>query len=283
MSSSTAEKHFPTRAGRLSKQVGAERSIFAATLTNAEELAAALGQSRKDWWRELQIAYLNKDLFAHQGQALGNTWLQHNSRHLKDSGRIKVLHLKTNICPTDALLHHYYTDASTRLYRRCHQALETPFHILQECTYIKLPRMEHNNFICKQVCRLVGKYNQKATIQNEQHIMSPEDIHLKPDIIISDGDSTIIADIAVPWDDRPQSLQRMCDFKSIKYDCQQPLYPDKVVTVVGLAFGARSMLCTGTIRGGTSLRTPSGHVKRAWLASHALVGSLICLNRFMKV
>ncbi|EEC04502.1 hypothetical protein IscW_ISCW002718 [Ixodes scapularis] len=48
-------------------------------------------RSREDWWKELQAAYLNKDPFAHQAQALGNTWLQHDSRNLKDSYCIKAL------------------------------------------------------------------------------------------------------------------------------------------------------------------------------------------------
>ncbi|CAN8002635.1 unnamed protein product [Ixodes pacificus] len=140
--------------------------------------------------------------------------------------------------------------------------------------------MERHNFICMQVCRLVRKYNQEAIILPRQLITSPEGIRLKPDIVNSDGDRVITADVAVSWDDRPQSLQRMCDFKSAKYDCLRPLYPDKVVTAVGLAFGARSRLCTGTVRGGTSLGIPKWDM--AWLASRALVGSFICLNRFMK-
>ncbi|CAN8017165.1 unnamed protein product, partial [Ixodes persulcatus] len=48
-------------------------------------------RSRKDWWKELQAAYLNKDPFAHQGQTLGNTWLQHDSRLLEDGYRMKAL------------------------------------------------------------------------------------------------------------------------------------------------------------------------------------------------
>ncbi|CAN7981659.1 unnamed protein product, partial [Ixodes pacificus] len=247
-------------------------------LTDAKELTAALGQCRKDWWRDTQAAYQNKGRFAHQDHALGNTWLQHDSRHLKDGDRIKALRLRSNAYSTNALLHHHNPDPSARLCRRCHHSLKTPFHILQECASIRLPRMECHNFICKQVMRRVSKYNHEAIIHTEQLITKPEGIRLKPDIIISDGDRVITADVAVSWDDRPQSLQRMCDFKSAKYDCQRPLYPDKVVTAVGLAFGARSMLCTGTIRGGASLGIPKWDV--AWLASRALVGSLICLNRF---
>ncbi|CAN8002661.1 unnamed protein product, partial [Ixodes pacificus] len=48
-------------------------------------------QLQEDWWRETQAAYQNKDLFAYQDQALGNTWLQHDSRHLKDGDRIQAL------------------------------------------------------------------------------------------------------------------------------------------------------------------------------------------------
>ncbi|CAN8002847.1 unnamed protein product [Ixodes pacificus] len=166
---------------------------------------------------------MNKALFAHQDQALGNTWL-HDSKQLKDANRIKALHLRKNIYPTNALLHHHSTDASARLCRRCHQALETMFHILHKCTSIKLPRMERHNFIRRQVYRLVGNFNKgKTRLTTEQLITSPEGIRLKPDSIISDGDTVVIADVAVSWDDRPRSLQRMCEFKSAKYDCLRPL------------------------------------------------------------
>lgn len=158
--------------------------------------------------------------------------------------------------------------------------METPFHILQECSFIKLPRMERHNFICKQVCRLVAKYRPAATIQTEHVYQSPTGDRLKPDIIVLEGNTMTIADVAVSWDDRPASLTRMCNFKSAKYDCQRPMFPDKVVTAVGLAFGARSMLCNETVRGGGLLGLPRWDI--AWLSSRALVGSLICLNRFMR-
>ncbi|XP_040072350.1 uncharacterized protein LOC120844572 [Ixodes scapularis] len=148
----------------------------------------------------------NKDLFAHHGQALGNTWLQPDSHHLKDGDRIKALRVRTNTYPTNAMLH-------------------------------------HNN---EAVCRLVAKYRPAATILTEHVYQSPTGDRLKPDIIVHEGNTVTIADVAVSWDDLPASLTRMCNFKSAKYDCLRPMFPDKVVTAVGLAFGARSMLCTET-------------------------------------
>ncbi|KAG0427276.1 hypothetical protein HPB47_025669 [Ixodes persulcatus] len=223
-------------------------------LTEAEELTTALRQSRTSWWNEHRAQYANNDLFARHGQALGNTWLQPDSHHLKDGDRIKALRVRTNTYPTNAMLHH--NNEAARLCRRCHQSLETPFHILQECSFIKLPRMERHNFICKQVCRLVAKYRPAATIQTEHVYQSPTGDRLKPDIIVLEGNTMTIADVAVSWDDRPASLTRMCNFKSAKYDCQRPMFPDKVVTAVGLAFGARSMLCNETVRGGGLLGLP---------------------------
>ncbi|CAN7945805.1 unnamed protein product, partial [Ixodes hexagonus] len=252
-----------------------------ADLTNADELTSALRQSRSDWWREHRSLYANRDLFAHHGEALGNTWLQPDTHHLKDGDRIKALRLRTNIYPTNAMLHRHDTDASARLCRRCHQALETPYHILQECPSVKLPRMERHNFLCKQVCRLVAKYKPEATVTMERVYTEPGGARLKPDIVVTEGDVVTVADVAVAWDDRPESLKRMCEFKGAKYDCLRPLFPDKVVQVVGLAFGARSMLCPDTVKGGACLGIPKWDM--AWLSSRALVGSLICLNRFMKV
>ncbi|CAN7990553.1 unnamed protein product, partial [Ixodes hexagonus] len=48
-------------------------------------------RSRSDWWREHPSLYANRDLFAHHGEALGNTWLQPDTYHLKDGDRIKAL------------------------------------------------------------------------------------------------------------------------------------------------------------------------------------------------
>ncbi|KAG0445584.1 hypothetical protein HPB47_013632 [Ixodes persulcatus] len=229
-----------------------------ADFTDAEELSAALRHSRTIWWGEHRAVYANKDLFSHHGQPLSNTWLQPDTHHLKDGDRIKALRLRTNILPTNALLQRHNTDASSRLCRRCRHALETPFHILQECPSIKLPRMERHNFLCKQ----------------------RGGDRLKPDIVVTIDDTVVIADVAVAWNDRPASLSRMCAFKSAKYDCLRPLFPGKVTTAVGLAFGARSMLCKETLSGGASLGIPKWDM--AWLSSRALVGSLICFNRFMK-
>ncbi|CAN7950877.1 unnamed protein product [Ixodes pacificus] len=251
-----------------------------ADLTDAEELSAALHHSRTNWWSEHRAVYANRDLFSHHGQPVSNTWMQPDTHHLKDGDRIKALRLRTNILPTNALLQRHNTDASARLCRRCRRALETPFHILQECPSIKLPRMERHNFLCKQVCRLTTKYHPGAIIETERVYHTQEGDRLKPDIVVTMDDTVVIADVAVAWDDRPTSLSRMCAFKSAKYDCLRPLFPGKVTTAVGLAFGARSMVCKEKLSGGASLGIPKWDM--AWLSSRALVGSLICFNRFMK-
>ncbi|KAM7301717.1 hypothetical protein ISCGN_017234 [Ixodes scapularis] len=213
-------------------------------------------------------------------ELLSNTWLQPDTHHLKDGDRIKALRLRTNILPTNALLQRHNTDASARLCRRCRRALETSFHILQECPSIKLPRVEERHqFLCKQVCRLTRKYHTGAIIKTERVYHTQEGDRLKPDIAVTIDDTVVIADVAVACDDRPASRSRICAFKSAKYDCLRPLFPVKVTTAVGLAFGARSMLCTETLSEGVSLGIPKWDM--AWLSSRALVGSLICFNQVM--
>ncbi|EEC16203.1 conserved hypothetical protein [Ixodes scapularis] len=251
-----------------------------ADLTDAEKLSAVLRHSRTIWWSEHCAVYAKRNLFSHHGQPLSNTWLQPDTHYLKNGDRIKALRLRTNILPTNALLQRHNTDASARLCHRCRCALETLFHILQECPSIKLSRMERHNFLWKQVCRLTRKYHPGAIIETERVYHTQEGDRLKPDIVVKIDDTIVIPDVAVAWDDCPASLSRMCAFKSAKYDCLRLLFPGKVTTAVGLAFGARSMLCKETLSEGASLGITKWDM--AWLSSRAQVGSLICFNRFMK-
>ncbi|KAM7291923.1 hypothetical protein ISCGN_025221 [Ixodes scapularis] len=213
-------------------------------LTDAKELTAALGQSRKDWWRETQAAYQNKDLFAHQDQP----WGIPGSSTTRGTSRTETVSRRCVCGPTPT---------RPQLASPSQPGSVRP--TLQEVPPFTRNPIPYPSGVCVH--------------------QTPEDgasqLHLQ-----TNGDRVIIADVAVSWDDRPQSLRRMCEFKSAKYDCLRPLYPDKVVTAISLAFGARSMLRTGTVQGGASLGIPKCDM--AWLASRALVGSLICLNRFMK-
>lgn len=146
---------------------------------------------------------------------------------------------------------------------------------------LHLPRVERHTFICKQVCRLVKNVSPSATVTAEKVYTSPEGVRLKPDIVVDYGDRVVIADVAVVWDDQERFLSDMCLRKISKYTCLSSLFGGRPVQVFGLAFGARSALCKGTIEAGQTLGLTKSDL--AWLSARTLVGSLICLNRFAKI
>ncbi|KAH6933231.1 hypothetical protein HPB50_013740 [Hyalomma asiaticum] len=83
---------------------------------------------------------------------------------------------------------------------------------------------------------------------------------------------------AVTWDANEGILVQMCAAKRAKYACLKSLYPGKAVSVLGMAFGARSMLCRETLKAGECLGLTKQDV--GWLAVRTLLGSIIVLSRF---
>lgn len=251
-------------------------------MTDSVEVSRALRASRTSWWAEQRASYGNQALFGHRGQKLGNRWLNPECRFMGDGDRIRGLRLRANIYPTRYLTNRHAADPSARLCRRCHQADETAKHILQECphTGAHLTRIERHNFIVKQVCRIASSVAPSASITQEKVLTSSDGVRLKPDIIVDYGDRVVIADVAITWDDAEGALTRMCNEKIAKYTPLRDRFGGRVVQVFGLSFGARSALCRGTVEGGEALGLTKGDL--AWLSARALVGSLICLNRFTK-
>ncbi|KAH7934165.1 hypothetical protein HPB49_022213 [Dermacentor silvarum] len=89
-------------------------------------------------------------------------------------------------------------------------------------------------------------------------------------------------DVAVAWDARTHTLEAMCAHKRTKYlplvSVMRGLQPQKDVTVLGLAFGARRLICTSTKQAAKKIELREGEL--AWLAARTLVGNLICANRY---
>ncbi|KAH6940936.1 hypothetical protein HPB50_010442 [Hyalomma asiaticum] len=96
-----------------------------------------------------------------------------------------------------------------------------------------------------------------------------------------EGDQVTIVDFAVTWDANEGILIQICAAKRAKYACLKRMYPGKTVSVFGMAFGARSMLCRETLKAGECL----GLTKRdvGWLSVGTLLGSIIVLSRFGSV
>lgn len=247
-------------------------------LTEAAHVKAALKKGSIFWWKRQMENYTNRDLFAHKAQFTANSWLAYDSKQLKDGDRIKALRLRTNLYPTRTLSNRHATDPSARQCRRCGAKPETAFHILQECPSVHLPRTERHNFIMKNVARMVKERRPQAAVQMEKLHTTSANVRLKPDLVVIEGDKVTIVDFAVTWDANEGILVQMCAAKRAKYACLKSLYPGKAVSVFGMAFGARSMLCRETLKAGECLGLTKQDV--GWLAVRTLLGSIIVLSRF---
>ncbi|KAH9371991.1 hypothetical protein HPB48_022015 [Haemaphysalis longicornis] len=91
---------------------------------------------------------------------------------------------------------------------------------------------------------------------------------------------TYVVDVAIPWDNSIEAAEHANQEKRRKYN---PIIHvmSKPTKVLGLAFGARGLVCPSTRRAAKEIGLRDSDV--AWLATRALVGSLICLNRFSKI
>lgn len=253
-------------------------------LTEPKALEMVLRTARKSHLEEVKQKYTNKSLFAFESDPVGNRWLRPDARYMSDGDRIKALRLRSNLFPTRTLSNRHSSDDSARLCRRCHKAPETTYHILQMCEAIHEPRCSRHNFISRAIIDKIKSHHPDADISSERLLVADCGTRLRPDIVVDLKDKTFILDVAVAWDARTDTLEAMCAYKRSKYLPLVPILrerqPHKEVKVLGLAFGARGLICPSTKRAAKEIGLREGEL--AWLGARTLVGSLICLNRFSK-
>lgn len=212
---------------------------------------------------------------------MGNRWLRPGAGHMGDGDKIKSLRLRTNLFPTRTLSNKHAADPRARLCRRCGQKEETAFHILQECTFVQAPRCSRHNYIESQIIAKLRKCHPSATVTGERLITDRDGVRLRPDIILDLPDRVYVLDVAVAWDANTGSLEHVNAGKRTKYASLIPVLGPKPVSVLGLTFGARGLVCAGTRRAAKEIGLTDGDI--GWLAARTMVGSLICLNRFAKL
>ncbi|KAH9382307.1 hypothetical protein HPB48_008839 [Haemaphysalis longicornis] len=250
----------------------ARKPFYAASL----DLQKAFDSSWGDWMR----TYENQGLFAYLGDTLGNRWLQPQARLMGDGDRIKSLRLRANLYPTRYLSNRGARDPKARLCRRCGTHDETAFHILQKCTSIHSPRIVRHNFIEQAIVKKLIFIHPDTTIATEKVITDREGVRHRPDIVRDLPSKTYVVDVAIPWDNSVKAMEHANQEKRRKYNPILHVMP-KPTKVLGLAFGARGLVCPRTRRAAKEIGLRDSDI--AWLAARALVGSLICLNRFSKI
>ncbi|KAH9378481.1 hypothetical protein HPB48_021012 [Haemaphysalis longicornis] len=166
--------------------------------------------------------------------------------------------------------------------RACHRCAERPemaFHILQECESVILVCQERHKFLARQVARICSEKNPGGLVIEEVYT-SPSGVRLKPDIVLEVDERVVIVDVAITWDSNEGILKQKCHEKVEKYTVLITLFPGRVVSFHGMAFGARFMLCRETMQAGKEL----GLLPRDMSSLSACVvrGSLITMQRFTR-
>lgn len=102
-----------------------------------------------------------------------------------------------------------------------------------------------------QIVRLVKKHHPTWDMETEVTHRRPED-NLRPDIVAKTPNGTIIADAAVTWDASVGITESMNRFNKRKRKCLLSGYPGPA-RVLGLSFGARSLISASTQKNGKIL------------------------------
>ncbi|KAH9364929.1 hypothetical protein HPB48_022858 [Haemaphysalis longicornis] len=114
----------------------------------------------------------------------------------------------------------------------------------------------------------------------EKVTINKEGARHRPDIVLSLPNKTYMLDVAAPWDNSVEAAEYANTAKRLKYN---PILQvaTKPTEALGLAFRARGLVCPSTRRAAREIGLQDSDI--AWLAARALVGSLICVNRFSKI
>lgn len=128
---------------------------------------------------------------------------------------------------------------------------------------------------------MVKDKHPSAIVDREMTVPATKGERLRPDLFIVIDDCVQSVDVAVTWDSHGAILKRKCLDKKAKYLVLMSNFPGKRSDVCGLPFVARGMLAGESL--GAGARLGLCRADMAFLAARTLVGSLICLNRCMKI
>ncbi|KAH9379629.1 hypothetical protein HPB48_020046 [Haemaphysalis longicornis] len=96
-----------------------------------------------------------------------------------------------------------------------------------------------------QVARIFREKNPAGLVVEEKVYTSPSGVRLKPDIALEVDERVVIVDAAITWDTNEGILKQKCREKVEKYSVLRTLFPGRVVSFRGMAFGARVHVVSG--------------------------------------
>ncbi|XP_065448199.1 cGMP-inhibited 3',5'-cyclic phosphodiesterase 3B isoform X1 [Chrysemys picta bellii] len=194
-------------------------------------------------WSELRcqgigIKYFKNDLISNS--------IFRNSSKVKSSAYIAALQLRANIYPTRETLARGRGGVNA-LCRWCSKVRETVPHISGQCYKTKNARIKRHNRVVSAVVDKVGKLGWKAMI--EPHLRNSKGELRKPDIIFIKGDTAVVVDVTVRWEDNAGSLEQAHSEKVAYYleleEEIKNLTGGKNIHFFGFVLGARGKWSEG--------------------------------------
>lgn len=249
------------------------------TITDRNQLSAALESVRKDSAEARRSRYTNQELFLYVGDRHSNAWLG-DKKYMQDCDKLDSLRLRANLSAVRNLTNRASSDPAARMCRRCKSKLETVAHVLQNCPSVLRERSARHNFIRDRVFDLVKRRNPGVTwiaSGMEVPMTCVSGTRCRPDIFFETAEKVYILDPTIPWDSA-HSMQYAYNSK-FKYQELEDNYPGKRLHVIPVVFGARGLTHPKTVRALKTLNLTDQDV--AFLAARTLVGSNILMTRFM--
>lgn len=128
-----------------------------------------------------------------------------NSDKIKSSAYIAALQLRANIYPTRETLARGRGGVNA-LCRWCGKVRETIPHISGQCYKTKEIRIKRHNRVVSALVDRVVKVGWKAIV--EPHLRNEKGELRKPDIVFTKGDTAVVVDVTVRWEDNAGSLKQ---------------------------------------------------------------------------
>uniref|UniRef100_A0A3Q2NSB8 C2H2-type domain-containing protein n=1 Tax=Fundulus heteroclitus TaxID=8078 RepID=A0A3Q2NSB8_FUNHE len=172
----------------------------------------SLAWRRREFARWTRLKSQGRGILPFQEDRISNCWLKLPTS-FQESEFILGLKLRTNTVPMP-------TSPSVRKAeqtkcRLCGKAAETLGHVISSCKVLQKNRMKNHNKICKLLAELAA--SKGWSVLSEKRLFSPEAGKGEPDLIMTKNKISLVADVALCYDNSQEYLSMMGELKKNKY------------------------------------------------------------------
>uniref|UniRef100_A0AAR2L5M9 Reverse transcriptase domain-containing protein n=1 Tax=Pygocentrus nattereri TaxID=42514 RepID=A0AAR2L5M9_PYGNA len=220
-----------------------------------------------------------------KGMRVSNGWLG-NPIGFNQRQYIAALQLRANVYPTLEFKSRG-RDGSVAACRRCSAALESSQHILCLCPSVQKSRIDRHNRVCSTLANAAGAAG--WTVHRERSFRLPHGRSIRPDLVLTQGQVVLVADVAVCYERTSDTLAEACSRKKDHYkkygQVIKATMSAGVVKFFGFPVGARGLWHPGNYELLSEMGLSSRSASRlaARLCRTALVGSTRVLRDFYRV